>query len=288
MRADPSEVYFTPNRKTDQIIIELIEKAEKSVYVAGYTMSWNDMAKKLIEKAGELDVKIILDSEPPQRFPEGTLRVDGKSALFHPKFITVDDARVFVGSGNFTSGSLRSDHNNFLLIDNPEVAGFFNRRFLSWWKGGLSGETHSDTTFRIYFSPETDCEAKIIETLSSAVNSIRFVQYSFTSEAIAKAVIRRKLAGVRVCGIVERNNVEPYSIFHSLRNYDCAVKKSNVAGFLHDKFFIVDGDTVITGSYNCTNSARRNTECLVIVKDRRVADAYFREWRRLWNFHSLP
>jgi len=286
--ADPSEIYFTPNRKTDQIIIDLIGKAEKSVYVAGYTMSWNDMMKKLIDRAGEVDVKIILDARPPEKFPEGVLKVDEKSSLFHPKFITVDSARVFIGSGNFTSGGMRSDHNNFLLIEHPEVAEFFNRKFISWWEGSISDETYSDTTFRICFSPENDCAATIIEVLSSAVNSIRFAQYSFTSEAVVKAVIRRKLAGVKVCGIVERSNVEPYSIFYSLRNYGCDVKKSNLAGFLHDKFFIVDGEIVITGSYNTTDSACRNTECLLIVKDRNVADAYFREWRKLWNFDSLP
>lgn len=287
-RADPSGIYFTPNRKTDQIIIKLIEKAEKSVYVAGYTMSWKDMMTKLIDRGGSIDVKIILDAEPPEKFPEGMLKVDEKSALFHPKFIIVDGHTVLVGSGNFTSGSLRSHHNNFLLIENPDVAEFFNKKFLCWWEGNLSEETYSDTTFRIYFSPENDCAAAIMDVLSSAVHSIRFAQYCFTSEDVVKAVIRRKLAGVKVYGIVERCNVEPYSIFYSLRNYGCVMKKSNMAGFLHDKFFIVDGEIVITGSYNPTASARRNTECLLIIKDKKTAGVFLKEWIRLWRYYSLP
>ncbi len=286
--ADPSDIYFTPNRKTDQIILDLIEKAEKSVYVAGYTMSWKEMMQKLIEKNGTADVKIILDAEPPEKFPEGMLKIDSKSALFHPKFIAVDGCRVFAGSGNFTPGSMHSSHNNFIFIENPQAAEFFNRKFLSWWEDGVFNKTYADGTFSIYFSPENDCETVIANVLSSASRSIRFAHYHFTSERLVKTVIRRKLAGVKVYGIIERSSVEPYSVFYSMRDYDCVMKKSNIAGFLHDKLFIVDEEIVITGSYNPSDSARRNNECLLVIKDKKTAAAYLKEWIRLWRYYSLP
>ncbi len=284
--ADSSNIYFTPNRETDQIIIGLLEKAEESIYIASYTMSWEEMIKQ-IRLRDDIEIKILLDSEPQCKISSGLLKTDKKSSLFHAKFIVVDGRMVFVGSGNLTEGSLHSHHNNFLLIKDPKVAGFFSRKFISWWEGRVSEEFYEDDKFRIYFSPEADCEGIIKKVLSSAVRSIHFAQYHFTSEEIAKAVIRRRMAGVKVYGILEPSSVEPYSVFYSLYDYGCDMRKSNRAGFLHDKFFIVDEEILITGSYNPTSSARRNTECLMVIKDREIAKEFLKEWTRLWRYYSL-
>ncbi len=288
LRADPSVIYFTPNRETDQIIINLLENAKKSIYVASYTMSLKGFIEKLAVRSRDIELKIMLDDEPPVEFHRGTLKVDRKSSLFHAKFLVIDGQMVFVGSGNLTEGSLHYDHNNFILIKNSEIAGFFSRKFLSLWDGIESEEFYADDKFQIYFSPETDCEEVITKILSSAKRSIHFAQYHFTSEKISKAVIRRKMAGVKVYGIIEQLNIAPYSVFYSLRDYGCEMKKSNRAGFLHDKFFVVDGEIVVTGSYNLTSSARRNVECLLIVKDRESAGRFIKEWTKLWRYYSLP
>lgn len=270
------------------MIIDLIKKAEKSVYVASYTMSYGMMIKTLRNRHGAIDIKVMLDAEPAEKLPEGILKTDKKSSLFHPKFIVVDGKTVLAGSGNFTEGSMHTHHNNFLLMENSIIAGFFTRKFLSWWEDSPSEEIYADDTFQIYFSPENDCEDVIKRMISSARSSIRFALYHCTSEDIAIALIHRKLAGVDVCGIVERSSVEPHSVFYSLRDYGCAMKKSNSAGFLHDKFFIIDGETVITGSYNPTAAARRNTECLLVIKDREIAETFMKEWKKLWRYYSLP
>lgn len=270
------------------MITDLIEKAKKSVYAASYTMSWKKMMEILRNRHGAIDIKVMLDAEPAEKLPEEMLKIDGKSPLFHPKFIVIDRKTVLAGSGNFTEGSMHTHHNNFLLIENSVIAGFFTRKFLSWWKDSPSEEIYADDTFQIYFSPENDCEDVIKRMISSARNSVRFALYHCTSEDIAITLIRRKLAGVDVCGIVERSSIEPHSVFYSLRDYGCTMKKSNSAGFLHDKFFIIDGETVITGSYNPTAAARRNTECLLVIKDRETAGRFLKEWKRLWRYYSLP
>ncbi len=270
------------------MITDLIERAEKSVYAASYTMSWEKMMGILRNIHGAIDIKVMLDAEPAEKLPEGMLRIDKKSSLFHPKFIVIDGKTVLAGSGNFTEGGMYRHHNNFLLIRNGAIAGFFTQKFLSWWEEHPSEEVYADDTFQICFAPENDCEGVIKNLISSAKNSIRFALYHCTSEDIALELIRRKLAGVDVCGIVERSSVEPHSVFYSLRDYGCRMKKSNMAGFLHDKFFIIDGKTVITGSYNPTAAARKNTECLLVIKDTETADKFLKEWKRLWRYYSLP
>jgi len=57
---------------------------------------------------------------------------------------------------------------------------------------------------------------------------------------------------------------------------------------MHNKFAVIDGVTVITGSYNWTNSARkRNDENLLTVNSPALAETYEREFERLWRYCSL-
>jgi phosphatidylserine/phosphatidylglycerophosphate/cardiolipin synthase-like enzyme len=56
------------------------------------------------------------------------------------------------------------------------------------------------------------------------------------------------------------------------------------AGKLHAKFMIVDGERVLTGSYNWTRSAhRKNTELLMTFRQPSVADLFARRFRSLWR-----
>jgi phosphatidylserine/phosphatidylglycerophosphate/cardiolipin synthase-like enzyme len=49
----------------------------------------------------------------------------------------------------------------------------------------------------------------------------------------------------------------------------------------HDKLMILDGEIVITGSYNWTVAAeKQNGENLLVIRDRRLAGVYTENWRR--------
>jgi hypothetical protein len=50
---------------------------------------------------------------------------------------------------------------------------------------------------------------------------------------------------------------------------------------MHNKFCIVDYNTVITGSFNWTNQAKRNEENILIVKDELTAQKYLHEFDNL-------
>ncbi len=53
---------------------------------------------------------------------------------------------------------------------------------------------------------------------------------------------------------------------------------------MHHKFAVFDGKTVITGSYNWSNSAEtRNYENVVVLHDSKIALAYHSEFERLWR-----
>jgi phosphatidylserine/phosphatidylglycerophosphate/cardiolipin synthase-like enzyme len=59
---------------------------------------------------------------------------------------------------------------------------------------------------------------------------------------------------------------------------------------MHDKFIVVDGKVVETGSFNFTSSAEnRNAENVLVLHDPQVAARFQPEWSRLWEeSEALP
>jgi len=54
-------------------------------------------------------------------------------------------------------------------------------------------------------------------------------------------------------------------------------------GLLHHKVFIIDGETVITGSMNPTNAGDElNDENILIIHDRNIASSYIEEFNCIW------
>ena len=58
------------------------------------------------------------------------------------------------------------------------------------------------------------------------------------------------------------------------------VKIDAVHRIAHNKVMVIDGETVITGSFNFTEAAElRNAENVFIVWDRAAAEKYLENWR---------
>ena len=283
------QVYFTPHQEVDNFILEKVEEANKCVYIASYSFGWRKLLGKLLElKKKNVDVKIFIEKSFYQDGLEKNIRKDNlKNSLFHPKFMIIDEEKLLIGSLNFTYENIYLHHNNIIFIENKELTGYFYKTFLSFWNGKRVEDYYKKGKFEVYFSPWSDCENILRKYIFSANFSIYFALFDFTSEGIARQIIEKKKKGIRVFGIIERNKILPYSVFYLLEDFGCKMKKSNMAGLLHDKFFIIDEETVITGSYNPTLSARRNIECLFIVKDKKVAKEFLKEWKNLWLWYSL-
>ena len=48
----------------------------------------------------------------------------------------------------------------------------------------------------------------------------------------------------------------------------------------HNKVMVIDGETVITGSFNFTKAAKKkNAENLLIIHDRNLAEKYVKNWQ---------
>ena len=53
---------------------------------------------------------------------------------------------------------------------------------------------------------------------------------------------------------------------------------------MHNKFIVIDGEKVMTGSYNYSiNADERNDENLILILDEVLASEYTAEFNEIWN-----
>jgi len=105
--------------------------------------------------------------------------------------------------------------------------------------------------------------------------------YSFTSAPIAKAVVDAKKRALDVRVILDKSNVrQGYSAATFLEHAGIPVLIDSAHGIAHNKVMILDGQTVITGSFNFTKAAEEhNAENLVVIHDGLIAALYAQNWK---------
>ncbi|EEH6344684.1 phospholipase D family protein [Salmonella enterica] len=142
------------------------------------------------------------------------------------------------------------------------------------------------------FSPANGQSALqvVLGVIDGAQRHIDVAAYSFTSKPIAAALVAASKRGVEVRVVAdEKANHDRYTAVTFLANQGVPVRLDSQYAIMHNKFMVVDGDTVQTGSFNYTASAaRRNAENALLVKGSpELAKAYQQEFSRLWN-ESVP
>jgi phosphatidylserine/phosphatidylglycerophosphate/cardiolipin synthase-like enzyme len=138
---------------------------------------------------------------------------------------------------------------------------------------------HADT--RVYFSPFGGCTDAVEASLLLAKSNVLVQAYSFTSAPIAKALVDAKKRGVDVQVVLDKSQrTEQYTSATFLANEGVPVFIDDSHRIAHNKVMVIDGETVITGSFNFTKSAEEaNAENLLIIKDPLLAQKYAANWQ---------
>jgi phosphatidylserine/phosphatidylglycerophosphate/cardiolipin synthase-like enzyme len=239
--------------------------------------------------------------------------INAGAGLMHNKFVIIDnrdttsdtDDWVWTGSWNATDPGNTNDAQNVIEIQDKALANAYTTEFNEMWGSNtdvpnaatsrfgarkLDNTPHffiiNGTPVESYFSPSDGTTGKIIKTLTKATNSIDVALLSFTRNDIANVMIAKKKAGEAVHALADVDN-SSWSVFDTLAisGVDVRVKGSDVTGFLHHKYAIVDAETntpdqyVITGSHNWSSSAETaNNENTLILKSSRIANLYLQEF----------
>ncbi len=136
----------------------------------------------------------------------------------------------------------------------------------------------------VFFSRVDNPQAAIVRALDGAGQTVHIAMYYFTDAKLAEAVVRAHQRGVQTYVYLDKSQVDhQYAKARYLATKGIPVRISSNPAIMHNKFAIIDGSTIITGSYNWTKSAyQRNDENLLIIHLPDVAQRYKQRFASLW------
>src|ERR1039458_777445 len=104
---------------------------------------------------------------------------------------------------------------------------------------------------QVAFSPDRGATELVVRTIESAKKTVRVAAYSFTSKPIAQALLADAKRGVDVKVVVDKSqSAARYTAATILTNQGIPVRVDYRYAIMHDKFIVVDGETVEEGSFN--------------------------------------
>lgn len=132
----------------------------------------------------------------------------------------------------------------------------------------------------VCFTPDENCTSLIIREIDKAQKFILVQAFSFTSRPIAQSLVAAHKRGVDVKVLIDKSQkTHPHSEYNFLRENGVSVKIDNISGIAHNKVIILDGTSVITGSFNFAKAAQnRNAENVVLIRDPKIAKFYMQNW----------
>ncbi|MBI2757282.1 MAG: DUF1669 domain-containing protein [Chloroflexi bacterium] len=307
------ELYFTDptNPLAKQIaggpdgpLVAAIDSARVSVDAAMYSLSLNSVRDALIRAQQRgAQVRVVMESDnmnraDPQALKDAGIPMlgDRRQGLMHNKFVVIDRSEVWTGSMNFTDTGAYKDNNNLMRIRSTKVAEDYETEFNEMFVDDKFGTnvvaatpnprvTIDGTPLDIYFSPDDNIQAALVNLLNNAQSSIYFMAYSFTADPLGEAIRQRAAAGVKVSGVMESDQVASNvgTEYDPFRTAGLDVRLDGNSGLMHHKVMIIDNQIVVMGSYNFTASAETtNDENVVVIYNPDIAAQYMLEYQRVY------
>jgi phosphatidylserine/phosphatidylglycerophosphate/cardiolipin synthase-like enzyme len=215
--------------------------------------------------------------------------------LMHNKFWLVYNSSgkdyVITGSLNPTHNDIYKNDNNLIIIN----SNYLEKNYEAEFNEIKNKQANQPTTYQKiifnnnllenYFCPDDDCESKVLNTLKSANKSVYFMTFSFTSNALGDYLVSKKQR-LDIRGVFDESQVksqEQYTEYYKMLDNGLNVKLDGNTAKLHHKVFIIDNETIITGSYNPTSAGTsRNDENILIIHEPGIAAKFLQEFDRVW------
>lgn len=222
-------------------------------------------------------------------FTVHALRGAGKYGIMHNKIAVFDHALTLFGSFNWTDTAEYNHFENIVFTDEVERVRFLEA-YWEWMKGlslpvdqaeqwtgqdpatpvpadpDLAVDFNGERFPRTMASPNGGIEGVIIRAINAAKSTIDLSMFTFYSKSIAEALLQAKDRGVAVRVVLDASQAKMMKLDEWFAYYGFDVKL--LAGpdphgpwmfeKNHNKFIIVDGRLVATGSYNYTSNAENN------------------------------
>lgn len=150
--------------------------------------------------------------------------------------------------------------------------------------GITAQEIPQGATYELGFSPGGSALVVVLRAIQSAKATLLVACYEFDSLPIAEAMIAAAIRGVQVSIVSDDTaSQDSSSVIPALEKRGIMIRDSQYE-IEHNRFMVIDGDSVEIGSFNDTAASdQRNADnvlCLLHVPN--LAKQYADEWQRLW------
>ena len=138
---------------------------------------------------------------------------------------------------------------------------------------------------KVYFSPNGGCQEAVITEFSKAKKSIDVAMYYLTAREIAQELVKAQERKVVVRVVLDDGQEsQRYSKSRYLIKQGIGVRYHIGTGIMHNKFAVIDGKTLLTGSFNWTPTANeKNEENLLVMTDKKIVQKYVERFEYLWK-----
>ena len=136
------------------------------------------------------------------------------------------------------------------------------------------------------FSPRGTAVKLVLAVIGEAKSSILVACYEFTDRDIAEALEAAAHRGVKVQIVADAKAARAkYSQVPIVSAAGIPVQLATRYAIMHNKFMVIDGTTVETGSFNYTTAAiTSNAENVLVLRNAPdIAKLYTEEWGKLWE-----
>lgn len=134
------------------------------------------------------------------------------------------------------------------------------------------------------FSPDEDCAGRLAKFIESAQKSVDVAIYDLNEEQIVhQLLVKSKKLSVRVV-VDKRQSKGRHSAVALLIKAGVNVRYGVQRGIMHDKFIVVDGVRLETGSFNFTHHATSaNQENQIYLAEPTVVGRYKDRFDKIWS-----
>ena len=129
-------------------------------------------------------------------------------------------------------------------------------------------------TIEVYFCPHQDCEKQLVSFLDSAERSIHCALFDIGLTSVQEKLLEKQ----------EEMEVLIVTDDDYLKKFSHLFVKADKHGLMHNKFCVIDGKKISTGSMNPTiNDAHKNNNNLLLIESVLLAENYEDEFQEMWN-----
>lgn len=251
-----------------KVVLKAIEESKSSIHLSIYSLTDEILISALNKKAKDgISITVIHDPSTPREGIEKLSNIKcipyKTRGLMHQKILIIDRKKIFIGSANFTTESLRLHDNLIIQFISQELSDLILSEEVKVCP--INGQ---EVEFWPLPKKSKEGAKKVISMIENAQRSLKVAMYTWTHPQITESIIAAKKRGIKVEVILDRNQAlgAGKKITQQLIKNGINIWIGPSHKMMHHKFMIIDDQTFVSGSANWTQAAfSRNEECFVII-----------------------